>query len=179
MTYPLDIGGGIINSFYGRSIDTHCDKRFIHRKLKTSGMPHGAFNMAGAMKSGASEILVTEGSIDADTFMQFSDCKSSTAIIGVNNEVLFEELAEFAGNIIVAFDNDPKRVDSKGRQIGETGQKNTVKLKESLTELGFKGQVYDFTANFVKKNPGIVYKDINNYWTTYRKPVSVLQTIYT
>jgi len=178
VTYPLEIGG-IINSFYGRSIDTHCDKRFIHRKLKTSGMPHGAFNMAGAMKSGASEILVTEGSIDADTFMQFSDCKSSTAIIGVNNEVLFEELAEFAGNIIVAFDNDPKRVDSKGRQIGETGQKNTVKLKESLTELGFKGQVYDFTANFVKKNPGIVYKDINNYWTTYRKPVSVLQTIDT
>src|SRR3989304_144376 len=158
LTYPLEIGG-IINSFYGRSIIPNCSPNFAHRKLSNehNGMPHGAFNMTKSMLSGATEILVTEAPIDADTFMQKSDCKADTAIIGVNNDVLCEELAGFSGNIILALDND----------IGKkrnTGAEETIKFTEKLKYKGFKGQIYDFTAGMVKNNPAVNYKDANRYW---------------
>ncbi|MFA5933841.1 MAG: hypothetical protein WC795_01285 [Candidatus Paceibacterota bacterium] len=178
LTYPLELGG-IIDSFYGRSVDPRCPKGLLHRKLLKGihNIPHGAFNMAKAMSEGNTDILVTEAPIDADTFLQKSDIKAATAIIGVNNKILFELLAGFSGNIIIAFDYDKEKVSPDGRQVGLTGQRNTITLTESLRERGFKGEIYDFTAGFLKKNPGVDYKDANGYWKKYHKQIPVYDSI--
>jgi len=178
VTYPLDIKG-IINSFYGRSVDPNCDKKYAHFKLysENTGMPHGAFNLGNAASSGSSGIVVEEAPINADTLIQHGDKKEVTAIIGVNNKVLWEELADVSGDIIISFNNDKERLNKKGKLVAPTGQRNTILLTEALREKGFKGQIYDFTAGFLKKNPGIEYNDPNQYWTDYKKPISIMESI--
>lgn len=184
ITYPLEIGGAI-DSFYGRSVDVNSTKSMYHRKLPNGAhqLPHGAYNMAQAMRDAAahnSPILVTEAPIDADTFMQISDIKYATGIVGVSNHILIELLSDFQGDIIIALDWDKK--DPINPEKGETGQKNTVKVAAMLREYGFRGKIYDFTKlfvekHFIEKGLEVTYKDANRYWTENRKTISIMDLI--
>ncbi len=164
VTFPLVLGGRL-TSFYGRSTDPNCDKRFRHRKLSTeeTRVPHGGFNME-VTKSGASRLLITEGGIDALTFIQIARHPATLAIIGVKNIALTEELARFPGDIVIAFDNDPN----------QTGAENTVTLRAMLKHKGFAGKTTDFTEAFRKAHPGQFYKDINRWWTDTGQEVEII-----
>jgi len=178
VTYPLEIRG-IINTFYGRAIDPQVPKGLRHVKLPNgyTKTPHGAYNMSYAMQQ-ASEaglpLLVTEAPIDADNFMQMTELPYAVGIVGVNNGLLFEQLSEFSGDIIIAFDNDPDDEDPKK---GRTGQKNTLKLRDFMRDHGFTGKIYDFTGAFVKQHPQIDYKDANKYWIDHKRKISIFETL--
>lgn len=187
VTWPLEIGG-IYNNFYGRSIDINCPKPFRHRKLiiDHTEIPHGAYNMHIAMQAEALKkhprLFVVESPINADTLrMLCYEAPSTTAIIGVNNDILFELLAGFEGDLIVGFDNDPTQFEESGVQKfnadgtpkGMTGQKNTLILAEEVRKYGFKGHILDFTGAFVKQHPEWNFQDINQFWTEYHQKIDV------
>ena len=172
VTYPLEIDG-IINSFYGRSVDPNCPKSFRHRKSKIDGMNHGAWNMYNAMHSGRGNLLVTEACLDGDTFLQNSSAKAVTAIVGVNNHLLFEILAGFNGNITIALDWDEARPGKDGKIIAPTGQRNTLVMAKMLRDYGFKNRIFDFTGGFISKHPDANYKDFNSFWKTNHRYVDV------
>lgn len=170
VTYPLEIHK-VINSIYGRSIDPNCPKPLRHRKTKSrhTGMKHGGLNLSMAVASEAPYIMVSEAVLNAATLLEMAkDIKAQTAIVGVNNLLLIELLAKSKKDIILAYDFDlPSWNEKKKEWGGETGQKNTILTRDRLVEYGFKGSVYDFTGGFVKAHPGIIYNDVNKYWTDY------------
>ncbi len=185
VTYPLEVHK-VINSFYGRSVLPECPKHLRHRKIraKETGMRHGGVNISWAVGSACSHAMIVEAPINMATLMETAvDLKCLTAIVGVNNPLLVEFLAQFKGDIILGFDFDPpKWIESKGNKKahwgGETGQKNTVLFRDRIVEdYGFKGKVYDFTGGFVKNNPGIIYNDPNQYWVEQRKKISIFDNL--
>lgn len=182
LTYPLEIFK-IINSIYGRALDPNCPKNLRHRKVrsKETGMRHGGINISLAVESKAPYIMVSEAGINAATFIELArDIKAQTALVGVNNPLLIEYLARSKSDIIFALDYDLPMFDEKKQKWGgETGQKNTVKLRDVLVnEYNFKGKIYDFTSGFVKANPGIAYNDINKYLVDYgARRINVLDYI--
>lgn len=171
VTYPLEMDGKI-NSFYGRSIDLNCKKKFRHTKLRTklNNMPHGAFNLYNAKLMSTGLLGITEAPIDADTFYQKSDLKAFCGIVGVDNPLLFELISKFHGNIVFGFDHDPKK---PGETTGETGQRMTVKALNKLKANKFKGNIYDFTKEFIYHHPDSEYKDANRYWQDNEKRLPV------
>ncbi len=179
VTYPLEVHG-IINSFYGRSTDPTCPKKFRHKKLraKVHKMRHGGCNITLAAKSTSSHIIAVEAALNMDTIIQHSlDLKAATALVGANNPLLWEILAGYKGSLIIGLDYDPENINDEGRQIGLTGQINTEKFARRARQLGFEGTLYDFTAGFVKNNPGIKYNDLNQYWTDYGEKFSILDNL--
>lgn len=162
VTYPLEIGG-VINSLYGRSVDPNVDRKHAHRKLKTADMPHGAWNMKNSLESKARFMIASEAPIDTDSFLQWSTADAGTGLVGVNNELLFEMMLGFPGDIVAGFDWDPSKINDKGKQVGLTGQLSTIKLARYMREHDFKYRVLDFTRGFVKAHPEIVYKDFNKF----------------
>jgi hypothetical protein len=177
VTYPLELFK-IINSFYARSVDPNCPKNLKHRKLrsKAHGIRHGGLNVTWATESKAKYIMVVEAPINMDTLMQTStDVKALTALVGVRNPLLVEMLAKHHGDIILGFDYDKRKWSEKlQREIGLTGQKNTVFFRDKLIEYGFKGNIWNFTGAFVKNNPEVNFNDFNQYWLDYGKRITVL-----
>jgi hypothetical protein len=180
ITYPLEIHK-VVNSIYGRSIDPNCPKPLRHRKTKTkaNGMKHGGINISWAVESKAQYKVVLEAGLNMATMIQMAnDIKVDTAIVGANNLLLIEFLAKTSGDIISALDFDPPKYNEvKAKWEGETGQRNTVLLRDRLVEYGFKGNVYDFTGGFVKNNPGINYNDPNQYWVDCGQRINILDHI--
>lgn len=162
VTYPLEIGG-IINSLYGRSVDPNIDRKHAHRKLKTRDMPHGAWNMRKSIDSKARFMIASEAPIDTDSFIQWSTADAGSGLVGVNNELLFEMMLGFQGDIVTGFDWDQSKMNEKGKQTGLTGQLSTIKLARYMREHDFKYRVLDFTRGFVQAHPEIVYKDFNKF----------------
>jgi hypothetical protein len=180
ITYPLEIHN-CINSIYGRSIDPLCPKPLKHRKTKAkyTGMRHGGLNISLATKSNAPYIMVSEAPLNMATLIQTSDLPAQTAIVGVNNPLLVELLSGYTGSLILGMDYDkPKWSEKLKRNIGETGQRNTILFRDKVVnDYGFKGRVLDFTGAFVKNNPGIIYNDPNQYWLDYGKRISILNNL--
>lgn len=177
VTYPLEVHK-IINSFYGRSVIPNCPKHLRHRKLraKETGMRHGGVNITWAAESNCSHIMVVEAPLNMATLFEITrDLKWLTVIVGVNNPLLVEMLAKFKGDIILGLDFDPpKWIEKKKEWGGETGQSNTILLRDRLkNDYNFKGNVYDFTGGFVKNNPGVVYNDPNQFWVEWREKISI------
>jgi hypothetical protein len=179
LTFPLEIHR-VVNSFYGRSVNPNCPKHLRHRKLrsKETGMRHGGVLITSATES-TGPILVVEAALNMATLIEIaSDFKAHTAIVGANNPLLAELLAGHPGDIYLGLDYDPLKWDPvKNKWGGETGQRNTVILRDKLKEYGFKKNVYDFTGGLVKHNPEIIYNDANQYWLDYSKPISILDNL--
>lgn len=182
LTYPLEIGG-VINNIYGRSLDPNCPKKYRHTKLSSefTDIPHGGFNMYESFRKEMHHahplLIVDEAVLNVETFIQIStDAPSVVGLIGVNNDVLFELLADFPGDLLVSLNNDDPKFDEKtgeqlfdknGYPLGMTGQKNTLILARKVKNLGFTGNVLTFSKPFVRSYPQVKYNDLNQFWTEY------------
>lgn len=173
VTYPLDVQG-IITNFYGRSVDPNCKKDYVHQKtMCNDGVPQGGFNITKAMNQAilrahrhdtVPHIGLAESPIDVDTFIQRSDLKEWGGIVGTGNDLLQQLIALFPGDITIAFDSDPSKIDINGVERGRSGQRATVRLVEYLQSVDFEYRVFDFTEPIVKQFPP--YKDINGFWVS-------------
>lgn len=158
ITFPLKLAGKTTN-FYGRAT-YQCNSIFNHRKLYTgnSGVPQGGFNME-TINSENKEISITESVIDALSMimLKIADSKSVTALIGVANYLIAEELIDSGKNIALALNLDVSK--------SKTGQKATAKLIEYFQKRS-KQKVKDFTAEFMARYPEMpdeYKKDYNKF----------------
>lgn len=135
VTFPLRLGM-VDTNIYGRAV---VESLRAHHKLRTN-IPHGAFN-SQVLDGSGEEVVVAEGAIDALSLIQLG-FPSTIAMIGVDNRIILEELIRSGKNLSIALDKDT------------TGRDVTQRLQEKLVkELGFTGQVRDFTADFLAENP--------------------------
>lgn len=160
LTFPLSYEGRMTN-FYGRATWSDPSDRTKHRKLtrKYTGVPHGAYNEK-IVRSDAPEMLVAEGAIDALSLMQMGHT-STMALIGVDNQLIIELLARSGKNLAFAFDFDSNKY--------QTGQTNTNKIINRLRNLGYAGQLRNFSEDFARVHPefGRDCKDFNEWWCRF------------
>jgi hypothetical protein len=175
VTFPLMLGGKP-TSFYGRALSSECPKYLRHRKLAVSGtgIPHGGFNLE-VIGSGSGFLIVCEGVMDALTLIEMG-FPDTCAMVGVRNERLTDEIASFSGSLIgIAMDNDPMKVkygeDGQVLRISRPGAESATKLVGGLYRRGYQGSVANITAALVAMHPDRPFKDINEYWTTYRAAI--------
>jgi|GEM_PF-5809471 len=152
VTFPLTLAGKN-TSFYGRAT-RRCDKRFFHRKLKAENVPQGGFNME-ALDSEDNEIFVVESVIDGLSLMMMLKTQSAISIIGVDNYIILDLVAESAKNIAIALNNDLP--DSKGKM--GSGQKATQKIIERFKKQGL--AVRDLTPEMLVP---VGLNDYNDLW---------------
>lgn len=151
--------GEVIYSLYGRAVG----KARKHHKLtfRQQGIPQGGFRVRLARDPTVKELFITEGVIDALSLDEMG--YPALALIGADNITLINSIAElFKGDkIFIAMDFDQKT---------QTGQKNTIKIASRLESQGFKGEIIDFTCEFINQHPDFVEagKDFND-WIRYLK----------
>lgn len=154
LTFPLDLPGKIITSFYGRAIQG-TDRRRAHRKLiRHTYVPHGGFNL-GILDSDCAEIYVTEGVADALSLMELGN-NSALAMIGVENQAILEAIARAGKTVWLCLDMDP------------TGEYVTTKLQERFKKQGVEARnfVPHLLADFQHLAVGV--KDVNELLQTLR-----------
>jgi len=156
VTFPLTLAGKS-TSFYGRAAH-QCDKRFSHRKLKVERVPQGGFNMEALDKgNGIDEVFVVESVIDGLSLMMIAGNRSAISVIGVNNHIVLDLIAESDKRINLALNNDPP--DSKGKP--GSGQKATQKIIERFSKRGI--GVEDLTPTM------LVPAGLNDYNDLWRR----------
>jgi hypothetical protein len=168
ITAPLTLPDDKITSFYGRAIWTNGKGR-THRKLKAIyGLLHGAFNMK-ALESKNPMVIVVEGFSDLCSLCQMgADRDSLMALIGVDNYFIYQAIAKSGKKVVwVGFDNDESKIED-GEEKGKTGQRKTEKMFEELRELGFPGELGNFTAKFMERYPQcLTCKDFNQVFQDF------------
>lgn len=151
VTFPLTLAGKNTN-FYGRAIHP-CDKRFYHRKLKVENVPQGGFNME-ALDNESDEILIVESVIDGLSLMMLLNIRSAISVIGVDNYIVLDLVAESAKKIAIALNNDLPKKGGMG-----PGQKATQKIIERFKKQGL--TVRDLTPEMLVP-AGL--NDYNDLW---------------
>ncbi|OGM90236.1 hypothetical protein A3J77_00240 [Candidatus Wolfebacteria bacterium RBG_13_41_7] len=152
VTFPLALAGKNTN-FYGRAVRP-CDKRYSHRKLKTDNVPQGGFNIE-ALNGESDEIFVVESAIDGLSLMMLLGTQSVISVIGVDNYIVLDLVAESVKKITIALNNDlPDSKDGMG-----SGQKATQKIIERFKKQGL--GVRDLTPEMLVP-AGL--NDYNNLW---------------
>ncbi len=149
VTFPLTLPDGAITSIYGRATWTS-DRKMTHRKLKNSftGIGHGAYNMT-AIRSQSEHLAVVEGSIDLLSLYQMG-VKCAIALIGTENDYIFFQVAKSnKKHVWAGFDNDPPKRNSQE----SPGVKATKKFFEQMKEFGYKGELHNLTAEFLRVYP--------------------------
>lgn len=161
LAVPLEVGIGQTNNFYYRTLVPKPDPRRKHRKL-SSKSDHGPFNVKPFVSPNDSEIIIVEGALDALALMQMG-VENVSAIIGTNNGLAISELIHVGKESIgIALDYDV------------AGIENTKRIEEALIDLGCASKIYDFTAQFMAKNPsfkineGLDWGDIIKFVTKNR-----------
>jgi len=151
--------GEVIYSLYGRAVG----RARKHHKLtfRQQGIPQGGFRVRLVRDPSVKELFIAEGVVDALSLDELGYL--ALALIGADNIILINLVAElFKGDkISIAMDFDQKT---------QTGQKNTIKIAERLKSQGFKGEIIDFTSEFIKEHPDFTEagKDFND-WLKYQK----------
>jgi DNA primase len=122
VTFPLELDGKITN-FYGRFAGD-CDKKNRHRKLpRSENVPQGGFNITRSVESGSKFIPVVESVCDGLALMQFG-YPTTSAIVGIDNVVIIDELARHDQRFGIALNDD------------EAGRNGTIKLINAFAARG-------------------------------------------
>jgi hypothetical protein len=170
ITFPLGLKNGI-DSFYGRSII--CGSKMPHYKLskKYTNIPHGVFNFQALASSADNEVKMAEAGIDTLSLIEIGrrfqlDCEKTIGIIGVlNYNIMAELLQAEIGGLAIAFDRDLSKISSEGKEIGQTGQRKTLKFIAELQKHGVLYPIRDFTGAFYAEHREISpVKDWNALW---------------
>lgn len=156
VSFPLTLAGKN-TSFYGRAASA-CDKRYFHRKLKVENVPQGGFNME-ALGGESDEVFVVESVVDSLSLMMLLKTQSVISVIGVDNYIVLDLVAESGKKIAVALNNDPSDSSSK---IG-SGQKATQKIIERFKKQNL--AVRDLTSEM------LVPAGLNDYNDLLRRMV--------
>ncbi|MBI2448458.1 toprim domain-containing protein [Candidatus Microgenomates bacterium] len=140
MTVPLSINGQTTANFYGRDIATR-SKDFAHRKLsnRATNVAAGVFNISAFFRQSFDELILTEGIFDALSLIAIGhDNVMAATGLDERSQLWLPELLARSGKraIHIALDTD------------KPGREAAQKSAQRLRDLGFKGEITDFTHSF-------------------------------
>ncbi len=156
ITAPLLLPGARHSNFYARILPSvSTDKKVIHRKLpiNETGITTGAFNIDILSNPDYTEVIMTEGAMDALTLIQMG-IPNVMAVVGVDNVITLDLMTVSGKAIAIALDND------------EAGLEATKRVTERLDYAGHDmTMVRNYTADFITEHPSAAdHDDYNTWW---------------